>query len=315
VCATRKKGWLIAPIKYFFQAIMTLALLGRQRYRLVFVQNPPVFAALSVYIYCLSARACFVIDSHTESLLSPVWRSTLPLHRFLSRKAITTLVTNDHLRRMITSWRAHAFVLRDVPSRMSRGGYVDLPDAALNVAVISSASYDEPTDQVLEAARTLPDVAFHVTGNRDTKSLQDMAASAPRNVRFTGYLPDEEYYSLLDKVQVVMCLTTEDHTHQSGASEALWLGKPIITSDWPLLRDYFDKGTLHIDNTGRGIRQAVLTMKQCLPAYQSEIQALQRERLHEWLEKEQTLLSLVEKAVYSCDRDQSSQTGGELSLQ
>ena len=302
VYITRKKGWLVAPFKYCCQTIMTLALLGRHRYRLVFVQNPPIFAALSVYVYTLFAGARFIIDSHTDSLLAPFWKWTLPLHRFLSSRAITTMVTNGHLQQMVASWGAHAFVLRDVPSASSAARSVHLPDAALNVAVISSASYDEPTDQVLEAARTLPDVAFHVTGNRDRKPLQDMAESAPGNVHFTGYLPDKEYYGLLDTVQVVICLTTEDHTHQSGASEALWLAKPIITSHWPLLREYFDRGTIHVDNTAESIRQAVLNMRYSLPAYESEIQALRDERQHEWLERAQALIRIIEGAMPSRPR-------------
>jgi hypothetical protein len=124
-------------------------------------------------------------------------------------------------------------------------------------------------------------------------------------------VPDEEFYGLLEVVQVVMCLTTEDHTYQSGASEALWLGKPIITSDWPLLRGYFDKGTIHIDNTAESIRRAVLAMKRCLPAYEAEIRALQIERQHEWLEKAQALLHLVEQAMPRRLRSQPSQTEEE----
>ncbi|GAG20763.1 unnamed protein product, partial [marine sediment metagenome] len=207
----------------------------------------------------------------------------------------------------------HAFVLRDVPSTYPERQQIRLPEAALNVAVVSSASHDEPIDQVLRAARTLPDVAFFVTGNYDTRSLQDTVEKAPANVHFTGYMPDDEFYGLLDVVQVVMCLTTEDHTHQSGASDALWSGKPIITSDWPLLRGYFDKGTVHVDNTAESIRRGVLTMKRDLPAYEAEIRALQRERHHEWSEKAQALMRLVEQAMPWCLGGQSSQTKGEIS--
>jgi glycosyltransferase involved in cell wall biosynthesis len=302
---TRKKGWLVAPIKYCCQTIMTLALLVRHRYQLVFVQSPPVFAALAVYVYSLFARVCFVIDSHTESLLAPYWRWTLPLHRFLSRRAIATMVTNEHLRQMIGLWRAHAFVLRDVPITSSERRHIELQAAALTVAVVSSASHDEPIDQVLEVARTLPDIAFYVTGDYRTRSLQDTVERAPINVHFVGYLPDEEYYGLLEMVQVVICLTTEDHTHQSGASDALWMGKPIITSDWPLLREYFDKGTVYSDNAADSIRQAVLTIKRDLPAYEADICALKRERRSEWLEREQALMHLVKEAVSSCLRDWS----------
>jgi glycosyltransferase involved in cell wall biosynthesis len=305
---TRVKGWYTAPYKYCCQTYMTLALLSRVRPQLVFVQNPPVFAALSVYFYSLLARTCFIIDSHTDALLAPFWKWSLPLHRFLSSKAITTMVTNAYLQRIITSWGAHAFVLSDVPCIFPQRQQIHLPDAALNVAVVSSTSYDEPIDQVLEAARTLPEIAFFVTGNYHTKSLQGTVENAPENVHFVGYMPDEDFYGLLDAVQVVISLTTENYTYQSGASEALWLGKPIITSDWPLLREYFDRGTIHVDNTAESIRQAILGMQHDLPMYTAGIRLLQSDRKQEWAEKAIELMHLVEQAMPSRRRSRPSNT-------
>lgn len=310
VYVTRKKGWYIAPFKYFFQTIMTLASLHRHRYELVICQNPPVFATLAVYLYSLFAPVLFVIDSHTDALLASFWKWTLPLHRFLSRRAITTMVTNEHLRQIVGSWNADAFVLRDVPNTcpMRR---VDLPEAALKVAVVSSAAYDEPTAQILEAANAVPHVAFYITGNHSARSAQVAGEKTPANVHFTGYLPDDEFYGLLDAVHVVMCLTTEDHTHQSGASEALWLGKPIITSDWPLLQAYFERGTIHVDNTAGGIRQALSIMERDLPIFEAEILSLRERRHCEWQEKSQELVSLVQQAMSGQHPIQTWQTGEE----
>jgi len=110
-------------------------------------------------------------------------------------------------------------------------------------------------------------------------------------------VPDEGFYGLLEAAQVVMSLTTENHTIQSGASEALWLGRPIITSDWPLLREYFNKGTIHVDNTAQSIYQAVVTMKKNLPAFEADIRTLQEEQRREWQQKAQALLRLIQQAV------------------
>ena len=96
VYVTKRKGRGIAPLKYIAHTLMTLAYLGRHRYRAVFVQNPPIFAVLTVYLFCLISGARYVIDSHTDALLAPFWRWSLPLHRFLSRRAMTTIVTNDY---------------------------------------------------------------------------------------------------------------------------------------------------------------------------------------------------------------------------
>ena len=54
-----------------------------------------------------------------------------------------------------------------------------------------------------------------------------------------------------------MVLTTRDHTMQRGAYEAMALEKPLITSDWPLLRETFNRGTIHVDNTAAGITAGI----------------------------------------------------------
>jgi glycosyltransferase involved in cell wall biosynthesis len=95
----------------------------------------------------------------------------------------------------------------------------------------------------------------------------------------------------------VMCLTNQDHTMQRGACEALCLGKPIITSDWPVLREYFSQGTLHVDNSAEGIYQAICRMKENLPAFQEGIQALRIAQRQEWQDKISRLVHLIQHAV------------------
>jgi glycosyltransferase involved in cell wall biosynthesis len=116
----------------------------------------------------------------------------------------------------------------------------------------------------------------------------------PANVHFTGYLPNETYYALLANSQAVLCLTTRDHTMQRGACEALSLGKPIITSDWPLLQTYFHAGTVHVDNTPEGIRQGVLVLKADYGRYQAGIRQLQIEQQREWQQKVTLLIQRLE---------------------
>ena len=297
VYVTKKKGRAIAPLKYLVHSLMTLVTLGRHRYRLVFVQNPPIFAVLSVFLFCLVSGARYAIDSHTDALLAPFWRWSLPLHRFLSRRAVTTLVTNDHLGQLVASWGANAFVLRDVPSCVTAREGAHVTNDAFNVVVVNSYSHDEPVDQVLEAARSMPEVTFHLTGSTDIRSQKEVPSAVPPNLRITGCLPDQEFYGLLEAAHVVVSLTTENHTFQSGASEALWLGKPIITSDWPMLRAYFDKGTIHVDNTAEAIREAIARMRRDLPAYEAGIRALQEERREEWRGKSKALVEIIHDSL------------------
>ncbi len=119
---------------------------------------------------------------------------------------------------------------------------------------------------------------------------------APENVHFTDFLPNEQYYALLASSQVVLCLTTRDHTMQRGACEALWMGKPIVTSDWPLLREYFYQGALYVDNSRTEIEKALVEMQLSHKTYQEQIMELQSVRKKEWLERIGELEQLLRSA-------------------
>jgi glycosyltransferase involved in cell wall biosynthesis len=287
-----KQGKWQALVKYPVQTLQSLVVLARRRPRVVFLQNPPIFSSLIVYLYSLLTGARFVIDSHTDALLASFWAWSLPLHRFLSRRAIVTLVTNEHLRQMVADWPANAFILADPPATHPHRRRPALDPNLFNIVLVSTASYDEPIREVFKAAAELPQVKFYITGSYP-KLYPDRAKAAPANIHFTGYTPDEEFYGLLEAADAVMCLTTENHTIQSGASEALWLGRPIITSNWPILRNYFSKGTLHVDNSAAGLCQAILAMQQDHARFEAEILELQQERRCEWQERARQLLEMI----------------------
>jgi len=293
VYITARQGKYYAPLKYSYQFLATLVFLASRRYRLIFVQDPPIFAALPAWLCGLISPTRFVIDAHTPPLLSPIWAWTLPLHRFLSRRAITTLVTNDYLRRLVASWGGNAFVLEDPPVDPPSFQPMRLEQSELNVVMVSSASPDEPVTEVLKAARKLPGLRFYITGDH-ARHHQHIIDSAPPNVRFTGYLR-QEFLPLLDAADVIMDLCNEEHQFLSGANEALWLGKPLITSKGPVLETYFDRGTLHIDNTAEAIEQALIEMKSHRAEFAADMRVLQTIRRREWWKKADLLLSLVQR--------------------
>jgi len=286
-----KKGRYLAPLRYAIQSFLTLIILFRERPKVVFVQNPPIFAPLFAWIYCALTRNSLLIDSHTDALKSSVWEWSQPLHRFLSRRAKATLVTNGHLAQMIQDWDAKSQIIVDVPSELPIGKPYTLQHP-FNVAVVSSFAPDEPLDEVIQAAESLPDVGFYVTGNPEWGSKKERVAPPP-NLHLTGFLPDDEYYGLLRSVDAVMALTTENHTMQRGACEAVWLDQPIITSYWPVLRQNFHKGTVHVDNTAKGIRAGILKIRAGHGQLTKEVQLLQKERRLQWQEIVTQLQALV----------------------
>ena len=158
---------------------------------------------------------------------------------------------------------------------------------------VSSFTSDEPLSIFLEAAARLPDVQFYVTGDfrAADRAILD---SKPANVAFTGFLPKSEYAGLLMAADAVICLTTLNHTMQRGAYEAVYLGKPVITSNTEVLRQAFYKGAVHVEPTVIDIQQGILKMKQNLRPYITEVRQLRDEKLERW---EKTKKKLCEFAA------------------
>ncbi len=135
---------------------------------------------------------------------------------------------------------------------------------------------------------------FYVTGD-PSRARSGLIAEAPKNVMFTGFLPDETYYALMSACQAVLCLTTRDDTMQRGACEALSMGTPVITSNWPLLQSYFDKGAVHVDNTRGQIRAAVREIVASHDRFATAIDELRTERRAEWGRAVDALIARLEQ--------------------
>ena len=290
---TKRRGLLISPFKYGYQAVKTMSVLFRRRPHVVFVQSPPSFAVMFVALYCGLTGASFLVDAHSAAMQSPYWTRPRWLYALLARRAAATIVTNQRFAEVIRASGGRALVIRDIPTSFP-GGQGRPTGADFNVLVVNTFSVDEPLREVVAAAREVPEATFHVTG--DTRRGR-IPPDRPENVRFTGFLPTEAYYELMASSDAVMCLTTRDDTMQRGACEALSMGRPIITSNWPLLRDYFRKGTVHVDNGAIGIRDGVRAMMRHHSRFEAEITALQGEQRREWVSALGSLVRLVDSSL------------------
>jgi glycosyltransferase involved in cell wall biosynthesis len=297
VYRSTKRGLLHAPFKYSVQAIDTLRLLFRKRPKIVFVQSPPGLAVWVVYFYSAVSNNQYIVDAHSSAFLLPYWTYPRWIYRHLARKAVTTIVTNEHFEKIVTGWGGHAFILRDIPTSFQKVQPSSI-NGSFKVVVVNTYSPDEPLEQILDAAARLENVRFYVTGKKNGADPR-LFDRAPGNVQFTDFLANDQYYGLLNSCDAVMCLTTQNHTMQRGACEALSLGKPIITSDWPLLREYFHNGTVHVQNNSMDIYNGVLTIKENYADYLAGIKELQVDQQREWERKVSRLSEILEKAVRS----------------
>jgi glycosyltransferase involved in cell wall biosynthesis len=290
---TRGCGLRAALSKYPPQLVATLKALIRQRPRVLFVQSPPSFAAWTGAFYAAATGAALVVDAHSDAFERQIWTRPRWLTKRVARTAATTIVTNDHWAEVVRSWGGIAMAVPSLPTHLSVGSSPRL-GPGFNVAVVNTWAADEPLIEVLAAADRLRQATFHVTGRDDRVAELDVAV--PPNVRFTGFLPEDDYHALLAAADAVVCLTTRDHTMQNGASEALSLGTPIVTSDWPILRSYFSRGTVHVDNTAAGIEAGLRRLMECHADYRSGVRELAAERRREWeLQRRQLIATVADR--------------------
>jgi glycosyltransferase involved in cell wall biosynthesis len=291
VHATVRRGLLIAPWKYTYQAIATIVLLIRRRPQVIFVQSPPSFAPAIVWLVTRLLGGRFIIDAHSDALDTWVWTTPAWLHRAVARGATATIVTNEHHRDLVERRGGRAIIIRDIPATFGSGATPALADG-FRVLAVNTFAPDEPVAELIAAADGLPGVSFYVTGDPNRPGFT-MPSRVPDNVHFTGFVPDDVYYGLMRSSDAVLCLTTRDHTMQRGACEALSMGVPIVTSDTALLRAYFRKGTVHVRNERAAIRRGIERMITDHERLSAEIRDLQEAQRDEWEAALTRLLDVV----------------------
>jgi hypothetical protein len=293
VAPTSGRGWRAAPLKYPRQIVSTLTLLIRRRPRVVFVQSPPSFATWTAALFATMGRTALVIDAHSDAFERGIWTRPRWLNALVARRAALTIVTGPHWANVITSMGGRPAVVPAVPTPLTVGA--PPPMSGFNVAVVTTWAADEPMEAIFAAARACPAATFQVTGK--PRGIERYGSDIPANVRLTGFLDEPAYNGLLANANAVMCLTTRDHTMQNGAAEALYLGTPIITSDWAVLRDYFSRGTIHVDNSPGAIAAAVQRIIDEEPALRAEVRALRDEIADRWQRDRAEIVAVVDREL------------------
>ncbi|MBN1557143.1 MAG: glycosyltransferase, partial [Lentisphaerae bacterium] len=96
-----------------------------------------------------------------------------------------------------------------------------------------------------------------VTGRVPPEWRERVRREAPPNVTFTGFLPDPDYVAVLNEADVIVVLVTVGRTQQQGGAEAVAVEKPLVTSDWPVLRDYFEDAAVFVQNEPAAIAAGI----------------------------------------------------------
>jgi glycosyltransferase involved in cell wall biosynthesis len=131
---------------------------------------------------------------------------------------------------------------------------------------------------VVDAARLSPEVDFLVAG--DLRRSPVDPALAPANVFWLGFLRGDEYRAALADADVILALTDDATSAMRAAAEAVYAGKPLVTSDLPHLAALFPEA-VHVHNDAGAIAAGVrtaLTEQERLSRRAPRMRELQLER-------------------------------------
>ena len=250
---TTKLGGLL---RYLVLGARTLVQLARRRPKVVLVQNPSlILAALAAAVRGVLGYR-LVVDAHNEAVVPFINRQrwVARLSQWVIRRADLTIVSNRQLAERVLRQGGEPYTLPDripmpppVPARTLSGTF--------NVVLIATFAPDEPIAEVLEAVRGV-EVELYVTGNH-RKLDGAVAARVPANVRFTGFLDELDYWSLLRSADAIVDLTLMDDCLVCGSYEALALGKPMLLSNNSATVELFGDSAVFTNNTVADIRGAL----------------------------------------------------------
>lgn len=245
----------LLPVRYLRQWLLTRRLLAA-RPNAVIVMQPPVLSLACAYLH--TTRSTIIIgDLHTGTFRDPRWKWSAPIVLAVLKKRGFAVVPNENLADLCRDAGVPVVVSHGYITPFDQSAHLVLPRNVRAdrpfVLVPLAFAYDEPIDEILEAARQTPELTWVLTG----KAPKSVVASAPENVILTGYVSKEEYSGLRATATVVLAATTAEGTMQSAGYEALAAGSPLVTSPTKVLTDYFGDAALYAAAEASSIAEQV----------------------------------------------------------
>lgn len=279
-------------VRYILSSVRTGMYLLRQRPGVVIVTNPPIIAGLVTYGFALCIGARLVLDTHPggfgaqgDQIAARLQR----VHRWLACRAAFCLVTDDVWRGKLKAWGVPSIVVHEAP-----GPWRATPPKRherLKVLYVGRFAADEPVSAVIGAAGLMPECDIIVTGNVE-RCPPELLQWAPSNVTFAGFLDADRYRAAVEDSDVVLTLTTEPGSVMRAAYEAVYAGRPLLLSAWPICRGLFPH-SVHVANTIAGVASGLREVDAYFDRYAATASAaldLQRAR---WQGQREELLDLL----------------------
>ncbi len=269
--------------RYAELIVKSYQVLINEKPRLLFVQNPSLVLALWAVLNRPFFSYRLIVDAHNAGLYPAEGRSVLLnfIASFVIRFADITLVTNAPLALVVINKKGRPFVLPDpLPDLLPKPAHKHRAKTKAALTYVCTWANDEPTPELIEAARELGDVlTLYITGRPPSwvKTL-----NLPANIVLTGFLSEADYLDLLQSSDALIVLTTRENCLNCGAYEGVALEKPMILSDTEVIRNYFNKGIVYSKANKIALVDAIRTLLTTGANAQKQVGELKAELLCNW---------------------------------
>lgn len=278
-------------ISWFTKSIKTFSSIKKLKPQIVIVKNTHFVIATVVWLFRFVFKYKLVYDSHSCSFSNSL-NYPQSIHKFLSQRADLYLVTNDENKQVIKSWGGNVQIIHFPPINYDNQIFGEFPTSdKFNLCYVNTYSSDEPYLEVIDAIKEMDNVHLYITGN--TKKCKHSLTNLP-NVTHTGFISREEYLGLLKNSDAIIVLTNRDNTMQKGGNEAVYLEKPIITSDFAFLRNYFSKGAVYVKSDKASIEKGINEMISDFETLKKDIKLLKTELYEQNIKSVHKIKELIE---------------------
>lgn len=281
--------------RWILSAGATIWYLWRRRPELVVVTNPPLFAGLVAWAAGRALGVRVALDSHPGGFGAQGDRVAVRLqrpHRWLARRVAFSIVAADHWRRRVEEWGGRAVVVHEAPAGWEAEPVVRR--GPLRVLYVGRFAEDEPWGEVVAAAQVSPRCEVAMTGDPVRAGVDP--STLPANVRLVGFLDPVGYRAAVRDADVVLTLTTEPGSVMRAACEAVWAGRPLVLSDWPVARALFPYA-VHADNDAGALADALAAVDRRLEELAAAAGPARRLQATRWEDQHGALEAAIHSAI------------------
>jgi len=269
-------------VKYIVLVYKTMLTLLKYKPKVLIVQNPSIVLGYMSILLKPFFRYKLIMDCHNAALypLEGKYPWLVSLAQFLIKKANFVIVTNNELAKKVVALGGTPIVLNDPIPSFKFDTQTQFKNSQPKVTLIATWAEDEPIMEFLNAASTLENVDFYVTGKLKDASVKEKY----HPINFPGFVSREDYIKLIATSDLIVDLTTRENCLVCGAYEAVGVGVPLLLSNTDSLQATFDSGAEFCENTVDSIRNGITSALSNIDKLKISIENMRTIHMQRWKE-------------------------------